>query len=113
MLRGRRSSLSRVRSRGEGRLGASPRNDYSILDTRSPNLTYKPERLTMEKGNSEFTPKDRIGQLTMRNLDIADTRDKLLEYAGSGCWRPAKAKRLPPPARAGDRQKEESKKVRT
>src|SRR5262245_8684104 len=52
-------------------------NDYSILDTQSPNLTYHPERLTMEKGQSAFTPQDRIGQLTMRNLDIADTRDKL------------------------------------
>ncbi|HZL92362.1 MAG TPA: argininosuccinate synthase, partial [Vicinamibacterales bacterium] len=41
-------------------------NDYSILDTRSPNLTYKPERLTMEKGESAFSPQDRIGQLTMR-----------------------------------------------
>ena len=45
-------------------------NDYSILDTVSPNLTYKPERLTMEKGDSAFSPQDRIGQLTMRNLDI-------------------------------------------
>jgi argininosuccinate synthase len=59
-------------------------NDYSILDTKSPNLTYKPERLTMEKGEVFFTPQDRIGQLTMRNLDIADTRDKLLEYARTG-----------------------------
>jgi argininosuccinate synthase len=59
-------------------------NDYSILDTRSPNLTYKPERLTMERGESAFTPQDRIGQLTMRNLDIADTRDKLLTYGRSG-----------------------------
>ena len=37
-------------------------NDYSILDTKSPNLTYKPERLTMEKGASVFSPQDRIGQ---------------------------------------------------
>jgi argininosuccinate synthase len=59
-------------------------NDYSILDTRSPNLTYKPERLTMEKGESTFTPRDRIGQLTMRNLDIVDTRDKLLTYIETG-----------------------------
>jgi argininosuccinate synthase len=59
-------------------------NDYSILDTASPNLTYKPERLTMEKGESAFTPQDRIGQLTMRNLDIADTREKLLTYAKTG-----------------------------
>jgi argininosuccinate synthase len=59
-------------------------NDYSILDTRSPNLTYKPERLTMESGKGEFSPLDRIGQLTMRNLDITDSRDKLLVYARSG-----------------------------
>jgi argininosuccinate synthase len=59
-------------------------NDYSILDTQSANLTYKPERLTMEKGESTFSPQDRIGQLTMRNLDIADTRDKLGIYSGTG-----------------------------
>ncbi|HET9650668.1 MAG TPA: argininosuccinate synthase [Usitatibacter sp.] len=59
-------------------------NDYSILDTKSPNLTYKPERLTMEKGEAFFTPADRIGQLTMRNLDIVDTRDKLRVYSETG-----------------------------
>ena len=59
-------------------------NDYSILDTSSPNLTYKPERLTMEKGEAFFTPVDRIGQLTMRNLDIHDTRDKLRIYSDTG-----------------------------
>ena len=59
-------------------------NDYSILNTTSPNLTYKPERLTMERGESAFSPQDRIGQLTMRNLDIVDTRDKLLTYAKIG-----------------------------
>ena len=60
-------------------------NDYSILDTKSPNLTYKPERLTMEKGEEVFfTPADRIGQLTMRNLDIEDTREKLRVYSESG-----------------------------
>ena len=59
-------------------------NDYSILDTRSPNLTYKPERLTMESGKGEFSPTDRIGQLTMRNLDIADSRDKLNVYRSAG-----------------------------
>ncbi|GAP38385.1 argininosuccinate synthase [Piscinibacter sakaiensis] len=59
-------------------------NDYSILDTASPNLTYHPERLTMEKGASSFSPADRIGQLTMRNLDIADTRDKLGLYSRTG-----------------------------
>jgi argininosuccinate synthase len=64
-------------------------NDYSILDTASPNLTYKPERLTMEKGASSFTPQDRIGQLTMRDLDIADTRDKLMTYAKTGLLQPS------------------------
>ncbi len=59
-------------------------NDYSILDTRGPNLTYHPERLTMEKGETYFTPADRIGQLTMRNLDIIDTRDKLRVYGEAG-----------------------------
>ena len=63
-------------------------NDYSILDTTSPNLTYKPERLTMEKGESAFSPQDRIGQLTMRHLDITDTRDKLLLYMKTGLLGP-------------------------
>jgi argininosuccinate synthase len=69
---------------GEVRLELRRGNDYSILDTQSPNLTYKPERLTMESGKGEFTPTDRIGQLTMRNLDIEDTRDKLDVYRGAG-----------------------------
>ena len=59
-------------------------NDYSILNTESPNLTFAPERLSMEKTESTFSPRDRIGQLTMRNLDITDTRAKLLTYAQSG-----------------------------
>jgi len=63
-------------------------NDYSILDTTSANLTYKPERLTMEKGEAFFSPADRIGQLTMRNLDIADTRDKLRVYSEAGLLGP-------------------------
>jgi argininosuccinate synthase len=63
-------------------------NDYSLLDTASPNLTYRPERLTMEKGEGEFTPQDRIGQLTMRNLDITDTRDKLRIYTQAGLLAP-------------------------
>ena len=70
-------------------------NDYSLLDTRSPNLTYKPERLTMEKGASAFTPQDRIGQLTMRNLDISDTREKLLTYTGAGLLAPGHDTALP------------------
>ena len=59
-------------------------NDYSILNTESANLTYQPERLSMEKVEGAFTPLDRIGQLTMRNLDIVDTRAKLGIYAKSG-----------------------------
>jgi argininosuccinate synthase len=59
-------------------------NDYSLLNTESANLTYKPERLTMEKGESTFSPADRIGQLTMRNLDIVDTREKLMVYFKTG-----------------------------
>jgi len=70
-------------------------NDYSLLDTRSANLTYKPERLTMEKGASAFTPQDRIGQLTMRNLDISDTRDKLLTYTAAGLLAPGHDTALP------------------
>jgi argininosuccinate synthase len=54
------------------------------MNTDSPNLTYKPERLSMEKVEGAFTPADRIGQLTMRNLDIADTRDKLGIYSKVG-----------------------------
>jgi argininosuccinate synthase len=75
-------------------------NDYSIVDTRSPNLSYRPERLTMEKGASTFSPADRIGQLTMRNLDIADTRDKLAVYAQAGLLAPGAA--LPRLARDDD-----------
>ena len=60
-------------------------NDYTILNTKSDNLTYQPERLSMEKvENAAFTPMDRIGQLTMRNLDISDTRAKLALYSQSG-----------------------------
>ena len=59
-------------------------NDYTILNTESPNLTFAPERLSMEKTESTFSPRDRIGQLTMRNLDITDTRAKLQTYAQTG-----------------------------
>ncbi len=60
-------------------------NDYSLLNTESPNLTYAPERLSMEKvADAPFSPADRIGQLTMRNLDIVDTRAKLGIYAQAG-----------------------------
>jgi argininosuccinate synthase len=80
---------------GEVSLELRRGNDYSILDTKSPNLTYKPERLTMEKGYAYFTPEDRIGQLTMRNLDIVDTREKLIEYTRTGLLQPAENSPLP------------------
>ncbi|MDR3096981.1 MAG: argininosuccinate synthase [Paraburkholderia sp.] len=70
-------------------------NDYSILSTKSPNLTYQPERLSMEKVASTFSPRDRIGQLTMRNLDITDTRDKLRVYSQVGLLTPGEASALP------------------
>lgn len=60
-------------------------NDFTILNTESPNLTYEAERLSMEKvEDAPFTPADRIGQLTMRNLDIVDTRGKLGIYTETG-----------------------------
>jgi len=80
---------------GEVTLQLRRGNDYSILNTESPNLTYKPERLTMEKGEAFFSPQDRIGQLTMRNLDISDTRDKLMTYVKTGLLAPAAGSPLP------------------
>ncbi len=60
-------------------------DDYSILDTTGPNLTYHPERLSMERVEEEaFSPLDRIGQLAMRNLDILDSREKLAVYSSMG-----------------------------
>ena len=59
--------------------------DYSVLDTRGPNLSYHPDKLSMERmEHAAFGPVDRIGQLTMRNLDIADSRSKLEQYAVKG-----------------------------
>ncbi len=70
---------------GEVTLELRRGNDYSIMNTVSPNLTYAPERLSMEKvEDAPFSPLDRIGQLTMRNLDITDTRAKLGVYSGAG-----------------------------
>ena len=60
-------------------------DDYTILATSGPNLTYAPERLSMERvEDAAFGPLDRIGQLTMRNLDIQDTRAKIDEYRAAG-----------------------------
>ena len=70
---------------GEVTLELRRGNDYSFLNTESPTLTYAPERLSMEKiENAPFTPADRIGQLTLRNLDISDTRAKLALYIETG-----------------------------
>ena len=60
-------------------------DDYTLLDTTGPNLTYQPERLSMERAeDAAFGPLDRIGQLTMRNLDIDDSRAKLAVYRSAG-----------------------------
>jgi argininosuccinate synthase len=60
-------------------------DDYSIMDTTGPNLSYHPEKLSMERvGDAAFGPDERIGQLTMRNLDIADSRSRLEQYAAQG-----------------------------
>jgi len=80
---------------GEVTLELRRGNDYSILNTESPNLTFHPERLSMEKTESIFSPRDRIGQLTMRNLDIADTRAKLLTYAQAGLLTLSKGSEMP------------------
>ena len=80
---------------GEVTLELRRGNDYSILNTTSENLTFHPERLSMEKTDSAFSPRDRIGQLTMRNLDITDTRAKLLTYADSGLITLSKGTEMP------------------
>ncbi len=80
---------------GEVTLELRRGNDYTILNTASANLTFHPERLTMEKGGSAFSPRDRIGQLTLRNLDIADTRAKLLTYAKTGLLTLSKGTEMP------------------
>ena len=70
---------------GEVTLRLRRGEDYSILDTTGPHLTYAPDRLSMERvDDAAFGPLDRIGQLTMRNLDIEDSRAKLDVYRASG-----------------------------
>jgi argininosuccinate synthase len=70
---------------GEVTLRLRRGEDYSILDTRGPALSYHPDKLSMERTeDSAFGPVDRIGQLTMRNLDIADSRARLEQYASIG-----------------------------
>lgn len=94
---------------GEVTLGLRRGNDYTILNTQSANLTYIPERLTMEKGEATFSPTDRIGQLTMRNNDITDTREKLIAYVESGLISLSESGSIPqigdgntPPPTSGD-----------
>jgi argininosuccinate synthase len=88
---------------GEVTLRLRRGEDYSILDTASPNLTYEPDRLSMERvEDAAFGPLDRIGQLTMRNLDITDTRNKLDVYRqvgtlGAGDVTPALDRPTPSP----------------
>jgi argininosuccinate synthase len=70
---------------GEVTLRLRRGEDYSVLDTTGPAFSYHPDKLSMERiEDSAFGPSDRIGQLTMRNLDIADSRAKLEQYAGLG-----------------------------
>ena len=70
---------------GEVTLRLRRGDDYTILDTSGPNLSYRPEKLSMERTvGAAFGPEDRIGQLTMRNLDIADSRARLEQYARLG-----------------------------
>jgi len=67
---------------GEVTLRLRRGEDYTILATAGPAFSYHPDKLSMERTqNAAFGPTDRIGQLTMRNLDIADSRDKLEQYA--------------------------------
>jgi argininosuccinate synthase len=83
-----RESLQRWVGRaitGEVRIRLRRGEDYTVLATSGPHLTYHPERLSMERTEgAAFGPLDRIGQLTMRNLDIADSRAKLEQFARSG-----------------------------
>jgi argininosuccinate synthase len=82
---------------GEVTLRLRRGDDYSILDTTGPDLTYEPDRLSMERvEDAAFGPLDRIGQLTMRNLDIADTRAKLDVYRNVGTLGPGSILELEP-----------------
>jgi argininosuccinate synthase len=70
---------------GEVTLRLRRGDDYSVINTSGPHLSYHPDKLSMERTeDAAFGPTDRIGQLTMRNLDIADTREKLELYRSQG-----------------------------
>jgi argininosuccinate synthase len=93
---------------GEVTLELRRGNDYSILNTESRNFTYDPERLSMESGKCEFAPTDRIGQLTMRNMDITDSRQKLFVYVQSGLLSPPTSEGIPLLADAAKEKRDES-----
>jgi argininosuccinate synthase len=87
---------------GEVTLRLRRGEDYSILDTTGPAFSYHPDKLSMERTeDSAFGPLDRIGQLTMRNLDIADSRAKLEQYAGLGMIGSAHAELIGAEAQTG------------
>jgi argininosuccinate synthase len=70
---------------GEVTLRLRRGDDYTILNTAGANFSYHPEKLSMERTeDAAFGPVDRIGQLTMRNLDIADTKQKIDQYRAQG-----------------------------
>jgi argininosuccinate synthase len=69
---------------GEVKIELRRGDDYSIISTRGDNFSYRAERLSMEKTESEFTQEDRIGWLNMRNPDISDSKEKLRVYAEAG-----------------------------
>jgi len=73
---------------GEVTLELRRGDDYTILDTKGPRFAYHPEKLSMESGGSVFSPEDRIGQLSMRIMDIEDTRQKLLDYSSQHAFGP-------------------------
>ena len=87
---------------GEVTLELRRGDDYTIMDTTGPGLAYHPERLSMESGESEFSPTDRVGQLAMRNLDIADSRGKLLDYGRQSSLSGADLKALGLPEAGGE-----------
>jgi argininosuccinate synthase len=87
---------------GEVTLRLRRGEDYSILDTSGPAFSYHPDKLSMERtADSAFGPVDRIGQLTMRNLDIADSRAKLERYARLGMVGTEHTALIGPPPPAG------------
>jgi len=77
-----------IRAKQEASRSAPTTGRADTVDARNSNLTYSANRLTVEKLESTFAPQDRVGQLTMRNLDIADTRGKLATYARVGLLAP-------------------------